>query len=83
LEPQITVGLLTDGAGFPLMVHAFEGYRAETTMEPGLRAFLHAHRLANVTVVADAGMVSEANKRAIEQAGLSFILGARIPTCPS
>lgn len=23
LEPQITVGLLTDGSGFPLMVHAF------------------------------------------------------------
>lgn len=83
LEPQITVGLLTDGAGFPLMVHAFEGNRAETTtMVPVLRAFLHAHRLTEVTVVADAGMVSEANKRAIETAGLSFILGARIPDVP-
>ena len=83
LEPQITVGLLTDGAGFPLMVHAFEGNRAETTtMVPVLRAFLDAHRLTDVTVVADAGMVSEANKRAIEAAGLSFILGARIPDVP-
>ncbi|WP_407567276.1 IS1634 family transposase [Polymorphospora sp. A560] len=83
LEPQITVGLLTDGSGFPLMVHAFEGNRAETTtMLPVLRAFLDAHRLADVTVVADAGMVSEANKRAIEAAGLSFILGARIPEVP-
>jgi hypothetical protein len=83
LEPQITVGLLTDGSGFPLMVHAFEGNRAETTtMLPVLRAFLHAHRLHDVTVVADAGMVSEANKRAIEAAGLSFILGARIPDVP-
>src|SRR5699024_3091384 len=25
LEPQITVGLLTDSRGFPLMVNAFEG----------------------------------------------------------
>ncbi|WUI10388.1 IS1634 family transposase [Micromonospora sp. NBC_00421] len=83
LEPQITVGLLTDGAGFPLMVHAFEGNRAETTtMMPVLRAFLDAHRLSDVTVVADAGMVSEANKRAIEAAGLSFILGARVPDVP-
>jgi hypothetical protein len=83
LEPQITVGLLTDGAGFPLMVHAFEGSRAETTtMLPVLRAFLDAHRLADVTVVADAGMVSETNKRAVEAAGLSFILGARIPDVP-
>jgi hypothetical protein len=31
LEPQITIGLLTDAAGFPLMVEAFEGNRAETT----------------------------------------------------
>ncbi|TDD27195.1 hypothetical protein E1287_35055 [Actinomadura sp. KC06] len=32
--------------------------------------------------MADAGMISEANKRAIEQAGLSFILGARISEVP-
>jgi Transposase DDE domain len=35
-----------------------------------------------VTVVADAGMVSEANQKQIEAAGLSFILGARIPYLP-
>jgi hypothetical protein len=83
LEPQITVGLLTDGAGFPLMVHAFEGNRAETTtMVPVLQSFLDAHDLTDVTVVADAGMVSDANKHALEDAGLSFILGARIPDVP-
>ncbi|WP_189259877.1 IS1634 family transposase [Lentzea flava] len=38
--------------------------------------------LPDVTVVADAGMVSDANKKAIEAAGLSFILGARIPDVP-
>jgi len=31
LDPQITIGLLTDAAGFPLMVHAFEGSKAETS----------------------------------------------------
>jgi hypothetical protein len=83
LEPQITVGLLTDASGFPLMVHAFEGNRAETTtMVPVLKAFLDAHGLPDVTVVADAGMVSDANKRALEDAGLSFILGARVPDVP-
>ena len=35
-----------------------------------------------MTVVADAGMVSAANQKAIEDAGLSFILGARIPDVP-
>lgn len=31
LEPQITIGLLTDATGFPLMVTAFEGNKAETS----------------------------------------------------
>jgi hypothetical protein len=83
LEPQITIGLLTDAAGFPLMVHAFEGNKAETaTIVPAIRAFAAAHQLADVTVVADAGMVSAGNQKAIEDAGLSFILGARIPEVP-
>ena len=40
LEPQITLGLLTDAAGFPLTVEAFEGNKAETaTMLPVINAF--------------------------------------------
>jgi hypothetical protein len=83
LEPQITVGLLTDAAGFPLMVNAFEGNRAETTtMLPTIKAFMAAHGLRDVVIVADAGMVSEANMRAIEAEGLSFILGAKLTRVP-
>jgi hypothetical protein len=83
LDPQITLGLLTDAAGFPLMVAAFEGNKAETaTMVPVINAFKAAHRLTDVTVVADAGMISEANQVALRAAGLSFILGARIPYLP-
>jgi hypothetical protein len=83
LEPQITIGLLTDATGFPLMVEVFEGNRAETTtMLPTITAFMAAHQLRDVTVVADAGMISDANKKAIEAAGLSFILGMRIPVIP-
>ena len=62
------------------MVEGFEGNKAETkTMLPVLQSFMAAHQLSDVTVVADAGMFSEANQTAIEAAGLSFILGARIP----
>jgi Transposase DDE domain len=75
--------LLTDARGFPLQVHAFEGNTAETkTILPVLEAFMAAHRLPEVTVVADAGMLSEANLAAIEDAGLRFIVGARIPEVP-
>jgi len=83
LEPQITIGLLTGADGFPLMVSAFEGNKAETrTMLPVIESFMAAHDLPDVTIVADAGMVSDANRRDIENAGLSFILGARIPDVP-
>src|SRR6266487_7104556 len=51
-------------------------------MLPVIQAFMAAHQLPGVTVVADAGMVSEANQKQIEAAGLSFILGAKIPQVP-
>jgi hypothetical protein len=83
LEPQITLGLLTDAAGFPLTVQAFEGNKAEcATMLPVINAFKAAHQLTDVTVVADAGMISEANQVALQAAGLSFVLGTRIPQLP-
>jgi hypothetical protein len=45
------------------MVSAFEGNKAETaTMLPVINAFKTAHQLSDVTVVADAGMISEANQ---------------------
>ena len=83
LEPQITIGLLADQAGFPLMVSAFEGNKGETTtMLPVIREFMTAHQLPDVTIVADAGMISDANKKDIEAEGLSFILGMKIPKIP-
>jgi Transposase DDE domain len=83
LDPQITIGLLTDASGFPLAVNAFEGNKAETaTMLPTIQAFMQAHQLSDVTVVADAGMISAANQQAIEDAGLSFILAVKIPDLP-
>jgi hypothetical protein len=83
LEPRFTVGLLTDVRGFPLQVHAFDGNTAETTtILPVLTMFMAAHALPEVTVVADAGMLSEANLKQIEDAGLRFIVGARIPDVP-
>jgi hypothetical protein len=84
LEPQITIGLLTDSAGFPLMVSAFAGNAAETTtMLPVIREFMTAHYLSDVTVVADAGMISAANQKAIEaEGGCRSSSGPASPTSP-
>jgi transposase len=44
------LGLLTDASGFPLMVEAFEGNKAETkTMLPVIESFMAAHQLPEVT----------------------------------
>ena len=83
LEPQVTVGLLADTSGAPLMVDAFAGNQAETTtMIPLIQRFISAYGITGVTVVADAGMLSEANLKAVEDAGWSFIVGGRIPEVP-
>lgn len=83
LEPQITVGMLTDAGGAPLMVDAFEGNRAETkTIIPLIRSFVQAHGIVDVTVVADAGMMSEANCKDIEDAGWKFIVAGKLPEVP-
>lgn len=83
LGPQIVVGLLVDQHGYPLELHCFEGNKAEiTTMIPVVQAFLQRHGLTGVTVVADAGMMSAANILAMEDAGLNFIVGARVSKLP-
>jgi hypothetical protein len=46
-------------------------------MLPVTGKFMAARRLPDVTVVADHGHGSEANQKAVEAAGLSFILGMK------
>ena len=83
VDPQVQVGLLVDPAGFPLEVHLFEGNRAETkTLIPVLTAFAQRHEVADMVVVADAGMLSAANLNALEDAGFSFVVGSRITKAP-
>jgi hypothetical protein len=65
VDPQVQVGLLVDPAGFPLEVHCFEGYTAETTtLIPVLSAFQQRHGTTDMVVVADAGMLSAGNLNA-------------------
>ena len=83
MDPIIQIGLLTDATGMPLMISAYEGNTAETKMMiPTLKKFMATHGLSEVIIVADAGMISEANWKAIEAEGFSFILGQRLPHLP-
>ncbi|TNU72778.1 IS1634 family transposase [Miniimonas arenae] len=83
VDPQIVVGLLVDRRGFPLEIGCFEGNKAETlTIVPIVKQFADRHSLADMVVVADAGMLSASNLTALEEAGLRFIVGSRVTKAP-
>ena len=83
LEPQIIVGLLVDQYGFPLGLHSFEGNTAETnTILPVIDAFKKQHGLTDITVVADAAMLSSKNLQALTNAGYTYIVGSRLHKIP-
>ena len=85
LEPQITVGLLTDVRGFPLQVHAFDGNTRRDHDDDAGDQGVHGrppaaggHRRRRRR-----DDVGGQPARTIEDAGLRFIVGARIPMCPT
>jgi hypothetical protein len=83
VDPQIVVGLLVDRRGFPLEIGCFEGNKAEThTILPIISAFQARHGLADLVVVADAGMLSATNLRELDQASMRFIVGSRVTKAP-
>ena len=76
-------GLLVDRQGFPLEVGCFEGNRAETTtIVPIVRVFADRHQLAEMVVIADAGMLSGKNLAGLDAARLRFIVGSKVTKAP-
>ncbi len=72
-----------DRTGFPLEIGCFEGDRAETlTIVPIVEAFAERHQVADMVVVADAGMLSGKNLAALDKAHLRFIVGSRTSKAP-
>lgn len=79
LQPQIVIGLVVNQDGYPIAVDTFPGNTFEGhTILPVLRKLQKEHGIKTLTVVADAGMLSIENIEAIEMAGLTYIVGARL-----
>lgn len=79
MQPQIVVGLLVTSDGFPLTYDLFAGNTFEGhTMIPVVTGLVSRYHLTNLTVVADAAMLSQANIDALVIAGISYIVGARL-----
>ena len=83
VDPQVVVGLLVDRTGFPLEIGCYQGNKAETqTIIPIVKQFQQRHGLADMVVVADAGMLSASNLKEFDEAGLRFIVGSRVTKAP-
>ena len=87
VDPQVVVGLLVDRHGFPLEIGCFEGNKAETATVVLIVLIVaqlaDRHNLADIAIVADAGMLSATNLTALDQAGLRFIVGSRVTKAPA
>lgn len=78
-QPQILIGLIVERDGFPLAFAVFEGNKFEGhTLIPTILEFKEKHNVSTLTIVADAAMISRKNIKALKQAGLSYIVGARL-----
>ena len=82
-NPQIVLGLLVSGDGCPLAYAIHEGSKYEGhTMLPVVSAFVEKYGLGDFVVVADSGMMSDANLSDLEARGYKYIVGARIRNMP-
>lgn len=77
--PQILIGLFVDVDGYPFDFQYYEGNTFEGhTFAKAMTAIQTQYAFKTLTVVADAGMLSEANLRYLEAEHINYIVGARI-----
>ena len=77
--PQVVLGLLVSDGGYPLAYSIHEGNKYEGhTMLPIVKDFVTKFDLQDFVVVADSGLMTQANIAELEQNGYKYIVGARI-----
>lgn len=82
-QPQILVSLVVTKEGYPIAADIFEGNKFEGhTMIPVIENFKILHNITNLTVVADAGMLSLENTQKLTEKNLNYIVGARLSNLP-
>lgn len=78
-QPQILVGLVVNKDGFPVAYELFPGNTFEGhTLIPIIKDFKKKHNIKNITVVADAAMISTDNINNLKTAKIDYIVGARL-----
>lgn len=78
-QPQIILGLLVSVGGYPLAYCIHEGNKYEGhTMLPVITGFVQKYNLEDFIVVADSGLMNNANIAELETMGYKYIIGAKI-----
>lgn len=78
-QPQIVIGLIVTREGFPVSYDVFAGNIFEgKTFVPTILQFKDLYVVKNITVVADAAMISLENVQLLIKEDISYIVGARV-----
>lgn len=78
-QPQILIALVVNSDGYPIFINIFDGNTFEGhTFIPTILALKNKHQINNLTVVADAAMLSRVNMEELNNNGLNYIVGARL-----
>jgi len=78
-HPQILIGLLVSGQGYPIGYQLFEGNTSETkTLVPVIKAFRERFGIEKPVIIADAALLSTKNIGALTGHGYEYILGGRL-----
>ena len=83
-QPQILVALMVTKDGFPIAYEIFCGNTFEGhTIIPVVNDFIRKQAVKDLTVVADAAMISTTNIQELLKNGLNYIVGARLGNLPN
>lgn len=78
-QPQIVIGLLVTGQGFPLIHEVFKGNTFEGhTMLSVVNTFQQQYNTEKPIIVADSAMLSQKNRDILDSEGYHYIVGARL-----
>lgn len=78
-QPQVVVALMVTKEGFPIAYEIFPGNTFEGhTIIPVVKKFIKQNRVKNITVIADAAMISTENIQQLKENKINYIVGARL-----
>ena len=78
-RPQVVIGLLTSADGIPIAHHVFAGGTQDsTTLKQVLDDLVDRFAVGKICVVADRGLITDANIKQVEAAGCDWLFATKL-----